>query len=465
MSKTLPVILLAFWVMGCQKSADSKATQSTKPNIVFILADDCTNWDLGAYGSPDAITPNIDRLAAEGMKFTRCYQAAPMCSPTRHNIFTGLYPVKTGAYPNHTFAKEGTKSIVQYLKPLGYRVALSGKRHIKPETIFDFEYLGKDNNPQFDLVEEFLQDAKSKQEPFALMLTSNEPHNPWNMGDPSLFNPDSITLPPFFPDTRVIREEYVKYLAEINYLDGQVGTTLELLEKHGLTENTLVMFASEQGAIWPFAKWTGYEAGVKSALIAKMPGMIEPGSAFDGIVEYTDILPTFIELAGGNVPSILDGKSMVPILTGKQQSGKEYAFSLHTTRGINDGSDYYGIRAVVNNQYRYIVNLTPEVEFFNTINNDPKDPMPWFTSWTEIAKQDKEAAKWLTRFRQRATEELYDINQDPWCLNNLAEDPANQEIMTTLKKELENWMASCGDEGQPTEMAALEHMWKNQKGD
>ncbi|MBV6639719.1 MAG: sulfatase [Cyclobacteriaceae bacterium] len=465
MSKTLPVLLLAFWVMGCQKSADSKATQSTKPNIVFILADDCTNWDLGAYGSPDAITPNIDRLAAEGMKFTRCYQAAPMCSPTRHNIFTGLYPVKTGAYPNHTFAKEGTKSIVQYLKPLGYRVALSGKRHIKPETIFDFEYLGKDKNPQFDLVEEFFQDAKSKHEPFALMLTSNEPHNPWNMGDPSLFNPDSITLPPFFPDTRVIREEYVKYLAEINFLDGQVGTTLELLEKYGLTENTLVMFASEQGAIWPFAKWTGYEAGVKSALIVKMPGMIEPGSAFDGIMEYTDIIPTFIELAGGNVPSILDGKSMVPILTGKQQSGKEYAFSLQTTRGINDGSDYYGIRTVVNNQYRYIVNLTPEVEFFNTINNDPKDPMPWFISWTEAAKQDKEAAKWLTRFRQRPAEELYDINKDPWCLNNLAGDLANKEIMTKLKKELENWMVSCGDEGQPTEMAALEHMWKNQKGE
>ncbi len=465
MLKTLPIILLTIAVIACQSKTDSKDAQATKPNILFILADDCTNWDLGAYGSPDAITPNIDRLATEGMKFTRCYQAAPMCSPTRHNIFTGLYPVKTGAYPNHTFAKEGTKSIVQYLKPLGYRVALSGKRHIKPETIFDFEFLGKDKNPEFDLIDEFLADAKSKNEPFALMLTSNEPHNPWNMGDPSLFNSASLTLPSFFPDTRVIREEYTRYLAEINYLDSQVGTALELLEKHGFAENTLVMFASEQGAIWPFAKWTGYEAGVKSALIAKMPGVIEAGTTFDGIVEYTDILPTFIELAGGSVPANLDGNSMVPILSGKEPSGKKYAFSLQTTRGINDGSDYYGIRTVVNNQYRYILNLTPDVEFLNTINNDPNDPMPWFSSWTETAKNDQEAAKWLTKFRQRPPEELYDINKDPWCLNNLADDPTKKEIMTTLKQELDNWMANCGDEGQATEMAALDHMWKHRKGE
>ncbi len=462
MSKTLPVLLLAFWVMGCQKSADSKATQPTKPNIVFILADDCTNWDIGTYGSPDAITPNIDRLAAEGMKFTRCYQAAPMCSPTRHNIFTGLYPVKTGAYPNHTFAKEGTKSIVQYLKPLGYRVALSGKRHIKPETIFDFEYLGKDKNPQFDLVEEFLQDAKSKQEPFALMLTSNEPHDPWDKGDPSLFNPDSITLPQFFPDTRVIREEYVKYLAEINYLDSQVGTALKLLEQYGFSDNTLVMFASEQGAIWPFAKWTGYEAGVKSALIAKMPGMIEPGSAFDGIVEYTDILPTFIELAGGTLQPELDGMSLVPILKGTDSNGKSFAYSIQTTRGINHGSDHFGVRTIVNQEYRYILNLSPQAEFLNTINNDP-DPKRWYTSWLDASKHDQEVARWLTKYRHRPQEELYHILDDTWCLVNLVDDPKYADIKATLRKELEKWMVACGDQGRETELAALEHSWKHRE--
>ena len=111
----------------------------TKPNFVFILADDCTHWDIACYGSVDSKTPNIDKLAEEGIKFNRCYQAAPMCSPTRHNIYTGLYPIKSGAYPNHTMVKEGTQSIVHYLKPLGYRVAQSGKRHINPASSFPFE--------------------------------------------------------------------------------------------------------------------------------------------------------------------------------------------------------------------------------------------------------------------------------------------------------------------------------------
>ncbi len=123
------------------KDVTSLSQNIDRPNIVFILADDATNWDFGSYGSEDAITPNIDKLAEEGLKFNRCYQAAPMCSPTRHNIYTGLYPLNSGAYPNHTFAQEGTKSIVHYLEPLGYRVAFTGKRHIAPVDVFPFEYL------------------------------------------------------------------------------------------------------------------------------------------------------------------------------------------------------------------------------------------------------------------------------------------------------------------------------------
>jgi N-sulfoglucosamine sulfohydrolase len=156
-----------------------------KPNIVFILADDLTMYDIGCYGSVDAITPTIDSLAANGMQFNRCYQTAPMCSPTRHSIYTGMYPARTGAYPNHTFVSEGTQSVTHYLRELGYRVALSGKRHILPREIFDFEYLGNDNNPQFDLVDAFIADATQKEEPFVLFLTSNEPHTPWDKGDRS----------------------------------------------------------------------------------------------------------------------------------------------------------------------------------------------------------------------------------------------------------------------------------------
>ena len=118
----------------------SKSTSDAqKPNFVFIIADDCTFDDIGCYGGP-AFTPNIDQFATEGMMFTQAFQTAPMCSPTRHSIYSGLYPVKSGAYPNHAHAYDHVKSIVQYLKPLGYRVALSGKKHIGPDSVYPFEY-------------------------------------------------------------------------------------------------------------------------------------------------------------------------------------------------------------------------------------------------------------------------------------------------------------------------------------
>lgn len=446
---SLFLVLLSFLVGAGEKSS---------PNIVFILADDCTNWDIGCYGSVDSKTPNIDKLASEGMMFSRCYEAAPMCSPTRHNIYTGLYPVKTGAYPNHTRANDDTESIVQYLKPLGYRVALSGKRHIGPKSVFPFEYLGTDNNPEFDLVDEFLKDVSDKKEPFALVLCSNEPHTPWNKGDASQFDPEKVTLPPHYVDTKETREAFCRYLAEINYLDGQVGTSLGLLEKYGLTDNTLVVFASEQGNSFPFAKWTCYEAGVKSALIARWPGKIKSGSESDAIVEYCDLLPTFIDAAGGKIPKKLDGKSLKPLFLGEKEKVKDFSYSLQTTRGIISGSEYYPIRAIVNERYRYIWNLTPEAEFKNVVNNRGEKGTAWYKSWEGKARNDDNAQAMINKYRSRPEEELYDIVEDKWCRNNLAEIPEFKNIKTTLRKELLKWMEECEDEGLKTEMEAFDHM-------
>lgn len=454
-------LIFVFAVISCTYASETDEQERPAVNFVFILADDCTNWDIGCYGSADSKTPNIDRLASEGIKFTRCYQAAPMCSPTRHNLYTGLAPVKTGAYPNHTMVNDGVKCVVQYLQPLGYRVALSGKTHISPKSVFSFEYLGKDKNPEFDLVDEFLGDVKRQEKPFALFLTSNEPHGPWDKGDPSMFDAATIKLPSNYIDTKETREAFCRYLAEINYLDGQVGEALDLLEKYGFTENTLVIFASEQGNSFPFAKWTLYEAGVKSALIARLPGVIKPGTVSNSIVEYADVLPTFIELAGGENPG-LDGKSLVPVFKNVNHKLKEYSFSIQTTKGINNGSDYYGIRAVVNNRYRYIWNLTPEVEFLNAVNNQ-KIPGGYFKTWLEKAETDERAKELVTKYRKRPKEELYNIQNDKWCENNLAENPEYAGIKAELRSKLLEWMEECGDKGQQTELEAFQHMPRHLK--
>jgi len=436
----------------------------TTPNFVFILADDCTYWDLGCYGSQDAITPNIDRLANEGMRFTHCFQAVAMCSPTRCNLMTGMYPVKTGAFPNFTFVKEGTKSIVHYLEPLGYRVALSGKIHLEPPEAFPFEYLGDPDNPaqwpNFELVGEFLNESRRDDQRFCLFLTPNSPHLPWTQGDATLFEADELTLPPFYVDTPVTRRELTKYFAEINFLDRQVGQVLDMLKTYQLDKNTIVVFASEHGNTLPFAKWTCYDAGVQSAFIVRCPGIIPAGTVSDAIVEYTDVVPTLVELAGGQPASSLDGKSMADLWRGNTKTHKDYAFSLQTTRGISYGSEHYGIRSIRSDRYRYIVNLTPEIKFENLVTHNN----PVWESWAAKAASNPKADAIIQRFQHRPAMELYDVRADRYCMNNLAADPIYKDVVTKLDKRLKAWMAACGDQGQETEMLALQHRVKLGRG-
>jgi N-sulfoglucosamine sulfohydrolase len=433
------------------------ATQSQKPNFLFVIADDCTFRDIGCYGG-QAHTPNIDRLATEGMRFTQCFQAAPMCSPTRHNIYTGLYPVKSGAYPNHTFAKQGTQSVVHYLEPLGYRVALSGKKHINPPEVFPFEYSGKGNNPDFAALDGFMGECKASQTPFCVFACSNEPHSPWNKGDASRYDASQLKLPPYFVDTPKTREDLTRYLAEITYYDGQVGQALALLEKHGVVDNTLVIVVSEQGSSFPFGKWTCYDTGLQSAFIARWPGKIRPSVVSDALIEYVDVLPTFIEAAQGHQPTVLDGKSLLPVLLGKTKEHKDYVFGEMTTRGINNGSEHYGIRSIRSSKFKYILNFTPETKFQNACTKSAV-----FKSWQERAQTDAEAADKVRRYEQRPGEELYAITQDPYEWHNLADKPDYAQVKADLRRRLLAWMAATGDKGQATELEALEHQYKRAK--
>lgn len=437
--------------------------QPEKPNLVLFMSDDCSYYDIGCYGSADSKTPHIDNFAGEGMLFTKTYQACPMSSPTRHNLMTGLWPVKTGAYPNHTMAKEGTLSIVQHLRPAGYKVALIGKSHVEPSSVFDWDlYVNtlEGEDIDFDAVDTFISKCQAEGTPFCLFVMSREPHSPWNKGNPGLFNPEKVTLPPFYVDIPETRKKFCDYLAEINYMDAQFGRLLEILDQRQLKDKSAVVYLSEQGNSFPFAKWTLYDAGVRSACIVRWPGVIMPNTTSDAIVEYVDIVPTFLEMAGAEAQAELDGKSFLGVLTGKETGHKQYTFSLHTTRGIYSGSKYYGIRAVADKKYRYIVNLTPDMIFQNTETQGKL-----FKRWKEVAENDPFAA-WVThRYQHRPAIELYDIENDRYCMKNIAGLPENAPIIERLDKVLKEWMEACGDEGQPTEMKATEHQFRNSKGE
>ena len=446
MQRLIPLLLL---IPLCAFAAE-------RPNLLLVIADDCTYTDLGVYGG-QAKTPNLDKLASQGIKFNHCYQAAPMCSPTRHCLYTGLYPVKSGAYPNHTFAKEGTKSIAHYLGDAGYTVALSGKKHIAPPEVFPFQNSGKKNNPDLEAIDELMAASKQSGKPFCLFACSNEPHTPYTMGDPSAYPPEKVELPPHFVDTPATRQQFSKYLAEITYYDWQVGELMKLLDKHGLADNTLVIVLSEQGSAFPFAKWTCYERGLQSGLVARWPGKIEPARTSDAMVEYVDIVPTFLEATGTAIPEVLEGKSFVPVLRGTADEHKRFSYGIHTTKGIINGSPHYGIRTVRDQRYRYIRNLSPEEDFSNVVLKQA-----YYREWLAAAAAGNEHAKRVTdRYRRRPAEELYDCDADPWNLTNLAEDPEHATIKSDLSDQLDAWMKQQGDLGQATELAAHQHQARN----
>lgn len=275
-----------------------------------------------------------------------------------------------------------------------------------------------------------------------------------------MFNPAKINLPPFYVDTKFTRQQFCRYLAEINFMDSEFGKILDEIDRYGIKDNTVVVYLSEQGNSLPFAKWTCYDVGVHSAYMVRWPGKVKPGTVSDAIVEYCDITPTFVELAGAKPLAKLDGESFVPLLLGEKKEHKQYTFSLQTTRGIINGSEYYGIRSVADKKYRYIVNLTPEMTFENVATNDAI-----FKEWIGLLETDRKAKEITFRYQHRPAIELYDLETDKYCLDNIAGKPENNAIILRMDKALKEWMMLCGDKGQQTEMEALKHMPGKLKGE
>ncbi|GAB3417664.1 sulfatase family protein [Niabella aquatica] len=359
-----------------------------KPNIVFIMADDLAMKDIAPYGSKQVHTPNMSRLAEEGLCLDNMYNVIPICAPTRQNLLTGLGPVRNGAYPNHSQIYPGIKTLPVYMKELGYRTALIGKKHFGPLAAFPFDFLGgreNDNGKGQDVdlskAEQYIRESGSS--PFFLMFTSNQPHTPWNRGNPEAYDSEKIHLYSNMIDTKMTREDMVHYFAEISYLDSLVGVCLDMIDRSGKKENTIVMLATEQGNAFPFSKWTLYDQGLRSGFIVRWPGMVKPGTRNPAMVQYTDILPTLIDIAGGTPSKIntgsrdangytgFDGTSFKTVLTGARKQFRDCVFGVNTTRGILRGSEAYANRSVRNEKYLYIQNLNAENRFSNVVTHSP----------------------------------------------------------------------------------------------
>lgn len=432
--------------------AAGRASAARKPNILILIADDCTYTNLGCYGGTNVATPRIDRLARQGMQFTHGYVAMSMCCPCRHELYTGLYPVRNGAAWNHSFAKPGTRSIVHHLGKLGYRVGLTGKTHIGPRSSFPFvDVPGFERNcvsqtAKYEMsgIRRFMT-AKPDQ-PWCLAIAMVLSHVPWTVGDPTQFDKAKLTLPPTFPDLPEVREDYTKYLAEVAALDKQVGDILDLLTTLKLADDTLVLFTSEQGAQWPGAKWTCWEQGMHTAFMVRWPGRVKPGTKTSALVQYADVVPTLIEIAGGDPAAAgLDGASFLPVLTGRRTTHRTYVYGLHNN--VPEGPPY-PIRTIRTKEYRYIRNLTPRSEYIEKHMEQPKRWGGHWEAWKKAAAAGHPRAKALfQRYRHRPAEELYRTEEDPFELKNLADDPKYAKVKARLRAELDRWMQAQRDPG------------------
>jgi uncharacterized sulfatase len=302
-------------------------------------------------------------------------------------------------------------------------------------------------------IDQLFGECVSSDTPFCLFACSNEPHTPWNKGDASRYPPEKIQLPPYIPDTATVRDGYSRYLAEITYYDDQVGQLMGLLEKHQVADNTLVIVVSEQGNSMPFAKWTCYDNGLQSAMIARWPGKIQPGAVSDAMVEYVDVTPTFVDVAGGQLAAELDGKSLLPVLTGKTTAHKQFVYGIMTTKGIINGNSSYPIRSVRSRTHKLILNLAHDQKFTNACTKSPE-----FVSMMKAADAGDEQAKVaVQRYQYRPAIEFYDVIEDPLEMHNLADHPEYADEIAELKKQLDAWMESQGDKGIATELVANQH--------
>ena len=416
-----------------------------QPNIVLVIADDQSWFDAGCYGNPVVKTPNIDRLAREGMRFDRAFTATAMCAPTRQQLYTGLFPVRSGAFPNHSKVKPGTKSLVHYFQDAGYSVGLCGKKHFGPPESFPFETV------QIKQLQQFIDQSS----PFLLVYASNSPHLPWDDGDPSAYNPASFVLPPHLHDNAETRTALRKYYAEITDFDRELGELDGLVKSAGKKDDTIFIYTSEQGAQFPFGKWTCYEVGLHVGLVMRWPAGIKAGATSSAMVQYVDILPTLLDLCKIEQPEGLDGTSFVDVVHGETDVHNSYVFGVHTTRGIILGSESYPVRSVRSERYKLIRNLNHELEFRNVLIAG--DGSSYWSSWVRDAEHDDNAADLVGRYLKRPAIEFYDLERDPFELNNLAENPKYRKNIRKMDGVLKSWMKQQGDLGHETEMTVKPH--------
>ncbi len=471
-------IYLAFLSLAClsgckptiNEENDGKNDGKTisAPNILWITCEDMSPR-LGAFGDSLARTPNIDQLAREGVRYTNVYSVSGVCAPSRAALITGLYPTSFGAMHMRTQSRTAAidqvtdpealeipvyeavpppevRCLPEFLRMAGYYCT----NNVKTDYQFKSPLSAWDENSDTA----HWRNRPDKNTPFFSVFNFTETHESriWiNAGLPLNTDPEKLSLPPYYPETKAVREDLARMYDNIARMDEKVGLLLAQLKEDGLLENTIVFFFSDHGDGTPRAKRWLYDSGIKVPLIIRFPFQERAGSINDRLISFVDFAPTVLSLAGLDLPGYLHGQPFEGI---EEAAPRSYVYAAKDR--MDPALDR--ARAVKDKRFKYIRNYEPEKPFVQFIPY--RDNMAMMKEMLELNRKGRLDSIQSLWFRSvKPVEELYDTWVDPHEVNNLADRQDFEGVLSRLRGAHENWKNEFGDLGGIPEKDLVKMLW------
>jgi len=438
--------------LGC-KSGDMFAAKS-RPNILWLIAEDLSP-DLGCYGNRLVKTPNLDKLASEGTMFTNVFATASVCSPSRSAFLTGMYQTSIDSHHHRTSnprpLAKGNRLISEHFRENGYFVFNGEADNLSAPGKMDVNFLYDESS-----IEGTDWRQRKNGQPFFGMIQFKETHRDFVRDTKNPIDPAAVELPPYYADHQLVRRDWANYLEDIQILDGKVGGILRRLEADG-ADNTIIVFLGDHGRPMIRDKQFLYDGGIHIPLIIKWPGGIPAGKTEDSLISTIDIGPSCMRLAGIDIPGHIHGRPFVDNNTAE----REFIFAARDRCG--EAADR--IRCVRSKKYKYIRNFHPNI------------PYTQFSAYKEIQYPVLHLMRQLycenklndvqKRFMAavRPYQELYDIEKDPFEINDLSQKAEFQGILNDFSGQLDQWIKDTNDAGEIPEDYQAEVQWyiNNQK--
>jgi uncharacterized sulfatase len=449
--KPILILLVLFSVLQACTSASEKEDTTTKPNILWIVADDL-GTDLGCYGTPQVYTPHLDQLASEGVRYENLFTVAAVCSASRSGLITGMYPQSINCHQHRTQYKDSLPDpvipITHYFREAGYFVSNGVYNDREKPGKQDYNFLADSLYDGTDWSQ------RQPGQPFFAQIQIFFPHRPFKRDPSHPVDPDSVEIPPVYPDHPITRQDWALYLEYIQLLDQEVGKLLQRLEEEGLADNTVVFFFGDQGQPHVRAKQFMYDDGINTPLIIRWKEKLEAGTVSDQMISNIDLGPTAMRIAGIEMPAYMQGRDIFG------ENKREYIFAGRDRR--DETVDR--IRAVRSQAFKYIRNFYTERPY-TQFNAYKKQAYPVLTLMQVMHKNEEltpEQALFMADTKPE--EELYNVAKDPEEIHNLAHDPEYTEVLQEMHAQLDQWLAEA-DRGQyPEDPEEIEYAEQLMKG-